>query len=61
VSSVKDLTTHPQLRRTGFNSIGGEDVSIPALAASYTGEPERLGDVPMLGQHSEAIRKEFAA
>ncbi|MDO8975336.1 CaiB/BaiF CoA-transferase family protein [Reyranella sp.] len=61
VSSVKDLTTHPQLRRTGFNSIGGEDVSIPALAASYTGEPERLGDVPTLGQHSEAIRKEFAA
>ena len=42
-------------------ALGGEDGSIPALAASYTGEPERLGDVPTLGQHSEAIRKEFAA
>lgn len=60
VSGVKDLTTHPQLRRTSFTSSGGE-VSIPALAASYTGEPERLGDVPTLGQHSDAIRKEFAA
>jgi itaconate CoA-transferase len=59
VSSVKDLTTHPQLRRTSFGSSGG-DISIPALAASYTGEPERLGDVPTLGQHSDAIRKEFA-
>ncbi|MBL0898073.1 MAG: CoA transferase [Reyranella sp.] len=60
VSSVKDLTTHPQLRRTSFGSSGG-DISIPALAASYTGEPERLGDVPTLGQHSEQIRREFAA
>ncbi|TAJ32101.1 MAG: CoA transferase [Reyranella sp.] len=59
VSGVKDLTTHPQLRRTSFGSSGG-DISIPALAASYTGEPERLGDVPTLGQHSDAIRKEFA-
>ena len=60
VSSVKDLATHPQLRRTSFGSSGG-DISIPALAASYTGEPERLGDVPTLGQHSAEIRKEFAA
>ena len=60
VSSVKDLTTHPQLRRTSFGSSRG-DISIPALAASYTGEPERLGDVPTLGQHSEQIRREFAA
>jgi crotonobetainyl-CoA:carnitine CoA-transferase CaiB-like acyl-CoA transferase len=59
VSSVKDLTTHPQLRRTSFGSSGG-DISIPALAASYSGEPERLGDVPTLGQHSEQIRREFA-
>ena len=25
---------------------------MPALAASYPGEPERLGDVPALGQHT---------
>jgi crotonobetainyl-CoA:carnitine CoA-transferase CaiB-like acyl-CoA transferase len=59
VSTISDLSKHPQLRRTGFSSSGG-DVSIPALAASYTGEPERLGEVPTLGQHSDAIRREFA-
>ena len=60
VSSVADLSTHPQLRRMGFASPNG-DVSVPALAASYDGEPARLGDVPALGQHSEQIRREFAA
>src|SRR6185437_14513406 len=45
VSSVADLTSHPQLRRTGFKTPVGE-VSLPALAASYSGQPERLGDVP---------------
>ena len=59
VSSVGDLSRHPQLRRTVFTSGKGE-VSIPALAASYTGEPERLGDVPALGQHTELVRREFS-
>ncbi len=36
-----------------FASPKGE-VSIPALAASYAGEPERLGDVPTIGQHTRA-------
>ena len=60
VSSVGDLSKHPQLRRTVFTSNKGE-VSIPALAASYDGEPERLGDVPTLGQHTAEARREFAA
>jgi itaconate CoA-transferase len=60
VSSVADLSTHPQLRRTGFRSPNGE-VSIPALAASYDGEPERLGDVPAVGQHTAEVRREFGA
>jgi crotonobetainyl-CoA:carnitine CoA-transferase CaiB-like acyl-CoA transferase len=60
VSSVADLSEHPQLRRTSFPSSVGE-VSIPALAASYPGEPERLGEVPTVGQHTEQVRREFAA
>jgi itaconate CoA-transferase len=60
VSSVADLSTHPQLKRIGFGSAKGE-VSVPALAASYPGEPKRLGDVPELGQHTDEIRREFAA
>ncbi len=59
VSGIGDLSKHPQLRRTVVTTDRGE-VSIPALAASYTGEPERLGDVPALGQHNEEVRREFA-
>jgi crotonobetainyl-CoA:carnitine CoA-transferase CaiB-like acyl-CoA transferase len=60
VSDVASLSKHPQLRRTHFASPKG-DVSIPALAASYAGEPEQLGDVPELGQHTDQVRREFAA
>jgi len=60
VSSVADLSQHPQLRRTHFNTPNGE-VSLPALAASWPGEPARLGDVPALGQHTDQVRCEFAA
>jgi crotonobetainyl-CoA:carnitine CoA-transferase CaiB-like acyl-CoA transferase len=60
VSSVADLSVHPQLRRVGFGTDKG-DVLMPALAASWAGEPERLGEVPRVGQHSEQIRREFRA
>lgn len=60
VSTVADLSTHPQVRRVVFGSPRG-DVSIPALAATYNGEPDRLGDVPTVGQHSDQIRREFGA
>ena len=60
VSSVADLSSHPQLRRMDFKTPNGE-VTVPALAASYAGEPERLGDVPALGQHTDQVRREFAA
>ena len=60
VSDVASLSKHPQLRRTHFGSSKG-DISIPALAAAYDGEPERLGDVPELGQHTDQVRREFAA
>ena len=59
VSSVADLSTHPQLKRTSFTTPAGE-VSVPALAASWAGEPERLGDLPTLGQHTDLMRREFA-
>ena len=60
VSDVASLSKHPQLRRTHFASPKG-DVSIPALAAAYDGEPAQLGDVPELGQHTDQVRREFAA
>ncbi len=60
VSSVGDLSKHPQLTRMRFDSPNGE-VTIPALAASYPGQPQRLGDVPTVGQHTEQVRQEFGA
>jgi crotonobetainyl-CoA:carnitine CoA-transferase CaiB-like acyl-CoA transferase len=60
VSSVGDLSKHPQVKRMSFGSPKGE-VSIPALAASYPGQSDRLGDVPSIGQHTEQVRREFAA
>ena len=59
VSSVGDLSKHPQVKRMSFASPKGE-VSIPALAASYPGQPQRLGDVPTIGQHTDQVRREFA-
>ncbi len=59
VSDVAALSKHPQLRRTHFKSPKGE-VSIPALAAAYEGEPPSLGDVPELGQHTDQVRREFS-
>jgi itaconate CoA-transferase len=60
VSSIADLAVHPQLRRVAFGTDKG-DISMPAMAASWPGERERLGDVPTVGQHSAEIRREFAA
>ena len=58
VSDIAALSRHPQLRRTTFGSPKG-DISMPALAAAYTDEPGRLGDVPELGQHTAEVRREF--
>ncbi|MBV8410569.1 MAG: CoA transferase [Alphaproteobacteria bacterium] len=60
VSSIADLSVHPQLRRMTFTTTTGE-VATPALAASWPGQPQRLGEVPTAGQHSAEIRREFAA
>ena len=59
VSDIASLAKHPQLRRTTIGSPKGE-LSMPALAAAWSGEPERLGDVPELGQHTAQVRREFA-
>jgi crotonobetainyl-CoA:carnitine CoA-transferase CaiB-like acyl-CoA transferase len=58
VSDIASLSKHPQLRRTTIGSPKGE-LSMPALAAAWAGEPERLGYVPELGQHTAQLRREF--
>jgi itaconate CoA-transferase len=59
VSTVSDLTGHPQLRRAEIAGVNGP-ISVPALAAGFEGVPQKLGQVPKLGEHTDAVRREFA-
>jgi crotonobetainyl-CoA:carnitine CoA-transferase CaiB-like acyl-CoA transferase len=56
VSTVADLANHPALRRISVDSPGGRfEGAASALHLELQAKP-----VPSLGQHSEAIRREFA-
>jgi itaconate CoA-transferase len=58
VNDTADLAAHPQLRRIEVATPAGA-VSYPAPAVRRDGAPRRYGAVPALGEHSDAIRKEF--
>ena len=59
LNDLRDLSAHPQLRRSTVATPTGPAsiVSPPALAAD---EQDRLNAVPDLGEHSDAIRREFS-
>ena len=59
VNSVADLASHPALRRVTVGTSNGP-ASIIAPPAIRDGEAPVLGPVPAIGEHSEAIRREFA-
>ena len=58
-NSVDDLIAHPQLKRlpVGLNDGRFETVAPPA---AFVDDSVELGPVPALGEHSAAIRGEFA-
>jgi formyl-CoA transferase len=58
VNEVTDVLRHPQLRRVIVDT-GSGPVALPAPAARWKGETEEFAPVPQLGQHTEAVRKEF--
>lgn len=60
VNTVAQFSAHPQLRRVAVATPTGE-VALPAPPAQIAGEPPSLGRVPAVGEHSAAIRREFAA
>jgi crotonobetainyl-CoA:carnitine CoA-transferase CaiB-like acyl-CoA transferase len=60
VNEVADLRRHPALRRTDV-ALPGSVASVVVPAALHDGASRGLGAVPSIGQHSEAIRAEFAA
>lgn len=60
VNGVADLAQHPALRRIEVETPAGS-VKLIAPPVIDRDAPLTLGAVPALGQHTAAIRAEFAA
>ncbi|MBE9537865.1 MAG: CoA transferase [Proteobacteria bacterium] len=63
LNSVADLCDHPQLRQMEVNTPSGpvQLVCPPALSVGEAGEePGQFNHVPAVGEHSDAIRREFS-
>ncbi len=62
VNSVETFADHAQLRRRPVRLPDGQQAELVAPAIRTTDEPDdaHYGPVPTLGQHSQAIRREFA-
>tara|TARA_B110000285_G_scaffold135225_1_gene151549 strand:- start:714 stop:1844 length:1131 start_codon:yes stop_codon:yes gene_type:complete len=58
VNSVADLVQHPQLRRTSVVTPSGS-VELVAPPVKISGEQHPLRPVPGLGEHTDAIRREY--
>jgi len=58
VNSVADLAQHPQLRRTSVVTPSGI-VDLVAPPVTVSGEQLALRAVPGLGEHTDAIRREY--
>ena len=61
VNGVADVLAHPQLRSITYDAPSGEVTCIAPPVAEDTEQEARLGPVPVLGEHSDAIRAEFSA
>ncbi|MCX7354341.1 MAG: CaiB/BaiF CoA-transferase family protein [Alphaproteobacteria bacterium] len=59
LNSVADFSKHPQLRRQSGKTPGGP-VDFVAPPVHVMGEGTEYGRVPALGEHTDAIRREFA-
>ena len=59
LNDMDDFTKHPQNRFIAVRTSAG-DVQLLSPGAIVNGVMPRLGAIPDLGQHSDAIRKEFS-
>ncbi|MCP4489091.1 MAG: CoA transferase [Gammaproteobacteria bacterium] len=59
LNDVKGLSQHSQLRRSKIDTPAGE-VEVAAVAAIRSNHQASVLRVPALGEHSEAVRKEFS-
>lgn len=60
LNSVEEFATHPQLRRQTVGSAAG-DISIVASPIRVSDDLAPVKPIPTIGQHNDALRKEFAA
>ena len=61
MNSVTELAQHRALRRREVESTSGERLSLPAHPFhNHSDRSEKIRKIPTVGQHSDAIRKEFA-
>lgn len=62
INTMRDVVDHPQLReRKRWRTIGTEHAEVQALLppATFADVEARMGDVPALGQHNDALLAEF--
>lgn len=59
LNDIAGLSAHPQLRRVKIDTPSG-DAQVVAVAAIRSNETEKPRNVPAIGEHSDAIRKEFS-
>ena len=60
LNDMEEFTRHPQNRFVAVRTSAG-DVQLLSPGAIINGEMPQFGAVPDLGEHSAAIRTEFAA
>ncbi len=60
LNEVADFAAHPQLRTIALDAPSGR-ATVVAPPVIRTGEEPEYGPVPQLGEHSQAIRAEFAS
>lgn len=59
VNSVSDLSNHSDLRKVKVSTSKGT-VKIPAPPAKVAKAKSELGNVPALGEHTQAVKNEFS-
>jgi itaconate CoA-transferase len=59
LNTVEDFATHPQLRRQTVGSEAG-DISLVASPIRVSEDAAPVKPIPAIGQHNDALRKEFA-
>ena len=59
VNDIEGILRHPHLRRLTVGSPGGP-IELPSPPARWMGEPApSFGPLPALGEHTQAVRREF--